>query len=232
MSKAERLFNLVNFLRGRRTAMTAEALADSMSVSVRTIYRDIQALTVSGVPIEGEPGVGYLLNDKSHLPPLMFSAEEVLALMSGIDMVKAFTDPELSQAAATAEQKIRTVLSPDLKYRAEHSPYYIPTLKKDKALRQHHWLLRLAALSKNKVTIEYTDGEGQNTERVVWPLGIMGTFGNWMLLTYCELRSDYRTFRLDRLQSCVRLDAKFETHEELSFQHYIQQHIELHSITS
>lgn len=225
MSKAERLFNLVNFLRGRRTAITAEALADAMSVSVRTVYRDIQALVVSGVPIEGEAGVGYLLNEKSHLPPLMFTAEEVLALMSGIEMVKAFTDPELARAATMAEQKIKTVLTPELKYQAEHSPYFIPSLKKDVELRERHWLLRNAAHTRNKVLIHYTDGAQQNSDRIVWPLGIMGTFGNWMLLAHCELRGDYRTFRLDRLQACTLLDSHFEIHQHLSFEHYVQQHI-------
>ena len=95
MTKAERLFQLVTLLRARRTAITAEAIAEMMGVSPRTVYRDVQALVLSGVPIEGEPGVGYLIRPGEHLPPLMFDAEELQALMVGNRMVQAFTDRDL-----------------------------------------------------------------------------------------------------------------------------------------
>lgn len=222
MNKAERLFNLVTLLRARRTAITAEAIADVMEVSVRTVYRDIQALILSGIPIDGEPGVGYILRPGSHLPPLMFDREEVMALIAGIRMVKAFTDPELAQAAIQAESKIRSVLTDELKIEAGRQPYYIPVLNRDQYLRELHQAIRVACDQKKKVELRYSDAEGNLTERVLWPLGILGLFGRWLLVAYCELRQDYRAFRLDRIQQCEVLNDSFQTCPEINMEHYIK----------
>lgn len=110
MTKSERLFNLVTLLSSRRTAITAESIADVMEVSVRTVYRDIQSLQSAHISIDGEPGVGYLLGKRNHLPPLMFKSQEALALLLGSKMVQAFTDPELAKSAQSAEEKILSVL--------------------------------------------------------------------------------------------------------------------------
>ncbi len=122
MKKADRLFQLVTLLQGRRKAITALDIATTLQVSVRTVYRDVQGLAQSGVMIDGDPGVGYLLRKHSHVPPLMFSADEVLAMLVGSHMVQAFTDPGLARAAQTADEKIRAVLSPQLRHRADQSP--------------------------------------------------------------------------------------------------------------
>ncbi|MBV1787503.1 HTH domain-containing protein [Marinobacterium sp. D7] len=167
MSKAERLFNLYTLLRARRTAITADAIASALEVSVRTVYRDVQALTLSGVPIEGEPGVGYLLRPGYELPPLMFNAEEVLSLMVGIRMVRAFTDPDLARAAQQAEQKITSVLTEPLKARAENQPYRIPVLAQDDELREVHRTLRVACEAQRKVRALYVDEQRNRTERVL-----------------------------------------------------------------
>lgn len=119
MKKADRLFQLVTLLQGRRTAVTARHIGACLGVTVRTVYRDIQALVASGIAIDGEAGIGYLLRRQSHVPPLMFSAEEVLAMLVGSHLAQAFTDPELAAAAQRAEQKIRAVLPPPLQQRAE-----------------------------------------------------------------------------------------------------------------
>jgi predicted DNA-binding transcriptional regulator YafY len=110
--KSERLFKLVTQLQGRRTAITAQTLAEELGVAMRTVYRDIQALVLSGVPIDGEAGVGYRLRAGYDLPPLMFQAEEVTALLVGSRMVQAWTDPDLARAAKEAEAKILAVLTP------------------------------------------------------------------------------------------------------------------------
>jgi len=221
VNKAERLFNLVTLLRARRTAITAEAIADVMEVSVRTVYRDIQALVLSGIPIDGEPGVGYILRPGSHLPPLMFDREEVLAIMAGIKMVKAFTDPELAQAAVQAEAKIGSVLSESLKEQTEQQPYYIPVLKQDQPIRELHQHIRIACDHQRKIRLRYQDAEQKQTERVLWPLGILGLFGRWLLVAYCELRQDYRAFRLDRIQHCDVLNDHFQTQADINMDHYI-----------
>ena len=124
MRKAERLFQIVTLLRGRRTVITAEQLALALEISTRTLYRDIQALQLSGVPIEGEAGVGYRLRAGFDLPPLMLTSDEMLALLVGARMVRAFTDRELAQAAEAAESKIRSILPIDYC----NAPIYSPTV--------------------------------------------------------------------------------------------------------
>lgn len=220
MKKADRLFQLVTLLQGRRKAITAQDIANALHVSVRTVYRDIQGLAQSGVMIDGDPGVGYLLRPQSHMPPLMFSADEVLAMLVGSHMVQAFTDPALARAAQLADQKIRAVLSLELRQRADQSPYRIPVLLKDQAARERHNLIRLGCEQQRKMHASYVDEAGRASERTIWPLGIVGLHGNWMLLAWCELRQDYRTFRFDRIQ-ILRLGTQaFVTREDLSLGHY------------
>jgi len=220
MSKAERLFHLYTLLRSRRTAMTAKAIAAVMEVNIRTVYRDVQALTQSGVPIEGEPGVGYLLRHGFELPPLMFSPDELIALMVGMRMVQAFTDPDLAQAALQSEQKILSILTEPLKLRAEHQPYRVPILDSDNALREVHRKLRLACEEHKKMRATYIDEQQQKTERVLWPLGIIGWAGRWTLLAWCEKRKDYRNFRFDRFDDVECMNEKFIPVREISIEHY------------
>lgn len=222
MKKAERMFQLYTVLRARRTAITAEAIAQLMEVSVRTVYRDIAALQLSGIHIDGEPGVGYLLRPGNELPPLMFDAEEVLALMVGVRMVRAFTDPELAGAAANAERKIASILPPGLKQRAAQQPYRIPILARDDKQREIHGQLRHACEAQHKIKIVYVSEEQQQSERVLWPLGVIGWSGRWTLLAWCELRQGYRSFRFDRVLSLTSLEEPFEKDAQLSLQEYLR----------
>ncbi len=221
MNKAERLFHLMSLLRSRRTAITAEQLAGKMEVSVRTVYRDIQALTLSGIPIEGEAGVGYLLQSGFQIPPLMFTNDELQSLLVGIRMVKAFTDPELGKAAQLAEDKIMSVLPDPLKAYAETQPYCIPVIDRDNALRETHLVIRKACEQQQKLVIDYSDEAKSRTSRVVWPLRLVGWGDRWTLLAWCELREAYRNFRFDRMQQMTVLDQTFETTESISWEHYI-----------
>lgn len=223
MKKADRLFQLVTLLQGRRTAVTATAIAQTLGVSARTVYRDIEGLAQSGVMIDGDPGVGYLLRHQSHVPPLMFSADEVLAMLVGSQMVQAFTDPQLALSAQRAEQKIRAVLPPLLQQRADQSLYRIPILEKDSALRERHILIRVACEKQLKVQLMYADETDHVTQRTAWPLGIVGLPGKWLLLAWCELRQDYRTFRFDRIQTITTSSDPFKTSATVSLNHYFAQ---------
>lgn len=220
MGKSRRLFELVTLLRGRRTAVTARTLAEVLEVSERTIYRDMDALVLAGVAVEGEAGVGYRLRPGSHLPPLMFTAEEATAIMLGLSMVRAATDPELGAAAEGAERRIKAALSDELKRGLESLPYFMPITRRSRSLSELHAKLRKATTEFQKMEIAYADRDGVATNRVIWPLAILGWGDRWTVLGWCELRDAYRNFRLDRVEEAKVMDATFETSPTLSFEHY------------
>ncbi len=222
MTKAERLFNLALLLRSRRTAITAEAIAELMEVSPRTVYRDIQSLVLAGVPVTGEPGVGYLIRPGNHLPPLLFTPDEVQALIVGSRMVQAFTDKDLAQSARTAELKIRSVLTEPLKRHAEQQPYRVPMVEGDDPLREIHGRLRRACEQHRKLRVVYRDQNQLSSERTLWPLAMVGWSGRWTLLAWCELRRDYRNFRFDRFENLEELEEHFVPTEEISLAHYMR----------
>ena len=222
MNKAERLFQLVLLLRSRRTAMTAEAIAETMQVSVRTVYRDVQALSLSGIPIEGEPGVGYMIRAANHLPPLIFTPDELQALLVGNRMVQAFTDRDLAQGARSAELKIRSILTEPLQRHAEQQPYRIPIMASDDVMRELHGTLRRACEQRQKIRAIYLDEKQEKSERIIWPLGMIGWTGKWTLLAWCELRSAYRNFRFDRFETLELLEENFRTTSDISIAHYLQ----------
>jgi len=217
--KSERLFQLVTLLQGRRTAITAQALAAELGVAMRTVYRDIQALVLSGVPIDGEAGVGYRLRAGFDLPPLMFQSEEVTALLVGSRMVQAWTDPALALAAKQAEAKILAVLAPAMLVAISRLPYRIPVY--ERAESGIHGLLRKACEARQKVSVAYQDMNGQNTARVLWPLGMVGWGDHWTLLAWCEKRDAYRNFRFDRIQNILLLPECYPLHPERNLEHYL-----------
>ncbi len=222
MTKAERLFELTLLLRSRRTAITADAIAELMQVSPRTVYRDVQSLIMAGVPVTGESGVGYLIRPSNHLPPLLFSPDELQALIVGSRMVQAFTDKDLAKGARSAELKIRSVLTEPLKQHAEKQPYRIPVMASDDPLREVHGRLRRACEQYHKIQVLYRDEKHLQSERTLWPLGMIGWSGRWTLLAWCELRRDYRNFRFDRIQSLDVLEDRFTPTEEISLAHYLR----------
>ncbi|MBI3480300.1 MAG: YafY family transcriptional regulator [Nitrosomonadales bacterium] len=219
MRKSERLFQLVTLLQGRRTAITAQTLAEELGVAVRTVYRDVQALILSGVPIDGEAGVGYMLRAGFDLPPLMFQQDEVTALLVGSRMVQAWTDPALAQAAKQAEAKILAVLTPAMLIAISRLPYRIPNYSRPE--REVHGLLREATEARQKVSIDYKDMNGQSTTRILWPLGMMGWGDHWTLLAWCEKRDAYRNFRFDRIQNIEVLPEVYPLHPQRNLEHYL-----------
>ena len=219
MRKSERLFKLVTLLQGRRTAITAQTLAEELGVAMRTVYRDIQALVLSGVPIDGEAGVGYRLRAGFDLPPLMFQTEEVTALLVGSRMVQAWTDPELAQAAKVAEAKILAVLTPAMLNEISRLPYRIPNYYRPEF--EVHGVLRRACEARQKVSIIYRDMNDQESTRSLWPLGMVGWGDHWTLLAWCELRNEYRNFRFDRIQDIKLLAERYPPHPERNLEHYL-----------
>jgi predicted DNA-binding transcriptional regulator YafY len=223
MQRAERLFQLLTLLRNRRTVMTARQMSEQLDVSERTIYRDIQSLTLSGVPVEGEAGVGYRLSHRYQLPPLMFDRHEVEALLLGARMVNSWGDSEMAANAKQAMQKILAVLPEHLRHSDESLPLLVPHMEDvQKFYTAHSQPVREAIRAKRCVQIEYTRADEQASSRIVEPLGLIFWGKVWTLVAWCQLRHDYRTFRLDRIQSLTATDDIFATTEHKSLNHFLQ----------
>ncbi|WP_299494134.1 YafY family protein [uncultured Shewanella sp.] len=228
MTKSERLLALLTLLRTKRYAVTAVQLAEALEVSERTIYRDIQALMHIGVPIEGEAGVGYLLGTASHLPPLMFTDQELVALELGMRMVRAWSDDELAIAAQSASNKLVSVLPDKLKQQVERFSYLVPNTSKPSPAANTRKILRHAIDRCLKVEVGYCDVNKQLTLRCLQPLGqiLWGHMSGesiWTLVAWCELREAYRHFRIDRILQITVLDETFELTDNKSLEDYIHQ---------
>lgn len=209
MRRADRLFQIVLLL-GRRRAVTARELAEALEVSERTIYRDIADLSLSGVPVAGEAGVGYLMRGGYQLPPLMFDADELAALALGSRMVQGWSDAELGRAAERALLKIEAALPAALKPRLERQALLVPDFHVPPAMVAPLGLLRRAIGGSCKVAFAYTRADGAASRRTVWPLGLFFWGETWTLGAWCELRGEYRSFRLDRMANLAVLDARFQ----------------------
>jgi len=198
MRRADRLFLIIHALRGRRTALPARSLAETLGISLRTVYRDVADLQLSGVPVEGEAGVGYVLRKGADIPPLMFTAEELEALVVGTRFVKAFAGERLHRGAQAALLKIEAVLPPELKQRALRSRIFAPagwSEAKTGLIDRLH-----AAIAAQQVLrLDYRDEAARTTLREVEPLCLAFWGGVWTLGSWCRLRQDFRTFRPDRI---------------------------------
>ncbi len=222
MHRAERLFQLTTLLRNRRTVLTARQMSEHLQVSERTIYRDIQSLSLSGVPIEGEAGVGYRLSHRYQLPPLMFDREEVESLLLGARMVSSWGDTEMARHAKQAIQKILAVLPDHLRHSDENLPLLVPTMEEvQKYYTAHSQAIREAIRLKLTLDIHYTRADEQQSTRTIEPLGLIFWGKVWTLVAWCQLRGDYRTFRLDRINALDTSDQHFETTDSKSLKHFL-----------
>lgn len=208
MRRADRLFEIVQYLRGRRLT-TARQLSEWLEVSERTVYRDIADLLASGVPIDGEAGVGYRLNTSFDLPPLMFNFDEVEALVTGARMVQTWGSPQLRRAAELALAKIATALPRDKRAVLEATPLFAPDYCIEAAVGERLDLLRRAIHARQHVRLHYIDGNGTASQRVVRPLACAFWGGTWTLAAWCEQRDAFRSFRLDRIDALAPLDTQF-----------------------
>ncbi len=207
MSRTARLFRLMDALRARRLPVTAAQLAAQLSVSVRTVYRDIQTLAELGARIDGDAGVGYVLRAGFFLPPLMFGEDEIEALVLGARWVQGQGDAELARAAETVLARIATASPRDLRDRMADTGLFAPRSSAPAPGAQNLAPLRSAIRRERKLHIRYTDVAGASTERVIWPVALGYFEGARVVAAWCELREDFRHFRLDRIAALKVLDA-------------------------
>lgn len=208
MRRADRLFRIVQRMRGRRITK-ARDLAERFGVSERTIYRDIRDLGLSGVPIIGEAGVGYSLPKGFDLPPLMFNEEELEALILGVRIVRAWADPGLAGAAEHALAKIEQVVPPHLEPRLRDTALFALNFAAAPATFARLGSLRRAVSERRKVRFSYVNAGGHHTTRTVRPLCLVFAAPLWMLTGWCELREEFRNFRLDRMDHLAVLSDTF-----------------------
>jgi predicted DNA-binding transcriptional regulator YafY len=210
MRRADRLFQIVGVLRRRRTATTAAHLAERLGVSERTVYRDIRDLVLAGTPIDGEAGVGYRIRPGYDLPPLMFDRDEIQALVLGARMVRQFGDPALARASDAILGKVAAIVPKDLAPLVAETRLFVPSTigagKSTEALT----FAREALIARRKLELSYAKADGAATKRTVRPLGIFFWGRTWTLAAWCELRQDFRNFRLDRIAASTMLDETFE----------------------
>lgn len=219
MRRADRLFQILLLL-GRGKVTTAQRLAATLEISERTVYRDIQDLMACGVPIDGEAGVGYILRGGYHVPPLMFTAEELEALTLGASVVQSWADKNLGLAADNALAKIEAALPPRLKKNTVEQRLFVPDFHVPPAVTEAMATLRGALNAQRKIGFGYTRADGAPSERQVRPLGLFYWGGKWTLGAWCELRRDFRDFRLDRMQHVQSLAESFGPEPGKTLQDY------------
>ena len=208
MRRADRLFEIVQYLRGRRLT-TARQLAQWLEVSERTIYRDVADLLATGVPIDGEAGVGYRIRPGFDLPPLMFTRDEIEALVIGARVVESWAGPGLAQGARSALAKIAAALPRDKRIALESARLFAPGFFVDPAPGRRLEQLRRAMAERRLVQLGYRDAAERVSERRVRPLGLFFWGERWSLAAWCELREDFRNFRLDRIATLEVGETRF-----------------------
>jgi predicted DNA-binding transcriptional regulator YafY len=210
MSRTERLLDLIQLLRRHRTPVTGPALAAELGISIRTLYRDIATLRAQGADIQGEPGLGYVLRPGFMLPPLMFSADEIEALVLGSRWVAVrAADERLGLAASNAISKISAVLPAALRESVDAAAALLVGGGGTIPMVADLGALRVAIRHEHKVAIAYRAADGSSTQRTIWPF-VIGFFDRVRIIAgWCELRQDYRSFRIDRISSMEVTDVRY-----------------------
>ncbi len=219
MRRAERLYRLVNEMRTRGISR-AEDLAQVFEISVRTIYRDIAHLQASGLPIDGEAGVGYVLRPGFDLPNVTFTNEQVDALAVALSFAESLDDPDLAAAAREVRAKLQATMPRPETRRLADAPYF--SLRRNTGAADHAGLLRDAIRKRRVVALTYADGAGARSERHVRPLAIWSFAEGWMFSGWCELRGDFRTFRFDRIAHLSVTDRVFDNDDTKSLRAFLE----------
>jgi len=209
MRRADRLFQIVHHLRGRRLT-TASQLANWLTVSERTIYRDIRDLSTSGVPVEGEAGIGYRLGSHFDLPPIMFTNDEIEAIVAGARMMEVWGGPSLRKHVQSAIAKITLALPKSRREEVERTRLFAPEFVVPQGAAAGLDEIRQAISRRHKLRIAYVDGAQSATSRTVHPLALYFGGKVWWLGAWCESRNAFRNFRLDRVQVLEVLPEVFE----------------------
>ena len=222
MRRADRLFQIVQYLRGGRL-VTAASLAERLEVSARTIYRDIADLQSTGVPIDGEAGIGYIMRSGFDLPPLMFNREEIVALVTGARMVKAWGGTAMASAAEEALVKIEAVLPDRERAQVGGAKIFAPHMGLAEQTREMIDRCEAAIDARHILSFDYSDKDGLATRRSVQPLGLWFWGKVWTLVAWCELREDFRMFRLDRIADFTTDGQMYENIPERSLAECLRQ---------
>jgi predicted DNA-binding transcriptional regulator YafY len=231
MNRIDRLVGIVMMLQSKRL-LRAEDIAHHFDVSVRTVYRDIQALCEAGVPVAGEAGVGYSLVAGYSLPPVMFSEEEASALIIGGEFVRSMTDESLHKQIQSALMKIRAVLPTDKKEYVERLQNSIAVFTRPASYHSDlsdevMQTLQRAIVHRTVLTIDYESRGGESTKRDIEPLNLIYYGANWHLIAYCRLRKDIRDFRADRIRAPIPHRETFVEPAGYSLAAYLQQQYSL-----
>lgn len=215
MRRTERLFQIIQILRASRSAVTGRALADELEISLRTLYRDMAELTAQRVPITGEAGTGYVLNEGYDMPPLMLTADELEAAALGAAWVAAQADPSLALAARDLVTKLAGAIPAELRpfiLDAGSRPIIPPRKDPSGSRPQDQFegaILRQAIRERTRLNLAYRDQEARLTTRVIWPLLIAYLDSVRYIVAWCETRQDYRHFRTDRVHSLTPLEDRY-----------------------
>ncbi|MBA4808050.1 YafY family protein [Brevundimonas sp.] len=215
MSRSERLFDLLNVLRRHRRPVSGQMLANEMGISLRTLYRDIASLQAQGATIEGEPGVGYVLKPGFMLPPLMFTPEEVEALVLGSRWVADRADARMRDAALGALARIAAVVPPDLRDDMETSALLVVPGAPFPVDVVDPGLLRKAIRTERRLKLCYRDEAGTASERVVWPFALAFFDRVRLMIAWCELRDDFRSFRTDRIVEAEVMEGRYPARRQV-----------------
>jgi predicted DNA-binding transcriptional regulator YafY len=209
ISRAERLLNLIEEFRRRRRPVSGDDLAQTLGVSIRTLYRDIASLRALGASIEGEPGVGYVLRSGFLLPPVMFTVEEVDALILGSRMVAEKADKPLAEAARKAMARLTAVMPNELVDRVEAQSLIVAPSQYAQPETIDMTVVRRAIHLERKLRIHYKDAKGKTSERVIWPFLLIYFDGGLLISAWCETRDGIRHFRTDRIASMSEMAMRY-----------------------
>lgn len=209
MRKADRLFEIIETMRASDGAVTAAQLSSELNVTERTIYRDVRGLQGQGVPIEGEAGIGYVLRPGFHLPPLMFTMDELEAVVLGARLAGQRGDDGLEKAAERVISKVKSVLPSHMQDRMDRVALYAPP-----TYDVGHGIVVMSEIrecirAERKIRMDYESLSGQSSRRTIWPVAVAFFSGSTLLSAWCELRNDFRHFRTDRILNYEILNEKF-----------------------
>lgn len=221
MRSAERLFRIIQILRASGRVMTAADIAERLEVSTRTVYRDLGHLMASGAPIDGERGVGYLLREAFDAPPLTFTFEQLEALAFGAKAVQALAGEDLGIAAREALAKIEMSIPPEHAQRLRNAPLFAMRGAKQPAPPKLLGPLRRAISERRRLQVLYRSLADKHSERIVRPLGLTNFGPVWLLSSWCELREDFRDFRVDRIERSEVQSGRFKAQPDKSFEAYL-----------
>lgn len=207
MTRTQRLLELLQILRAHRYPVTALTLSESLKISVRTVYRDIKTLQHQGVCIEGSAGHGYVINSDYHLPPLVFTPQEINALTLGLNWVYKHTDTDFKKDAKKAIAKLYAVIPDGLKEHIEDQSYLTGPIERE------CWGfsdIRNSINERKKLNIIYSDKNDAESSRVIWPVALVCMESCWLLAGWCEIRNEFRHFRTDRIKQISVLSTTYK----------------------